>query len=118
MKQGGRRWRFAVGRKITFGAHQWWEVWNRGDHGEEEVLYYQFQPGIVYWLSEQQFSGYQNYRNPPMAKQRGNWSTDREWLYISWLDEKGLPYASEQWDLPLFDEHQTGIALDPHLGEY
>ena len=121
MKRGGSRWRFAVGSKVAAPrVNQWWKVWSRGDGGEEEVFYYQFQPPFVYWFNERQYLGRSDdaYKDPAMAEQRGKWATDSEWLYISWLDKNGLPYASEQWDLPLFDQHQTGIALDSHMQEY
>ena len=124
MKRGGSRWRFAIGRKTAPRTNQWWKVWSRGDYGQEEILYYQFQPAFVYWFTKEQYlrlvgSGLPPAQDPVVAKeQRGRWATDKEWLYINWMDEKGVPYANEQWDLPLFDEHQTGIVLDPHLQEY
>jgi len=119
MKRGGSRWRFAVGSKVAPSVNQWWKVWSRGDHGEQEVYHYQFQPPYVYWFSEKQYLGRQEdvaYKHPAMAEQRGKFSTDSEWLYIDWFDKNGVPIANERWDMPLFDYHQTGVALDPHLG--
>ena len=119
MKRGGSRWRFAVGSKVAPSVNQWWKVWSRGDHGEQEVYYYQFQPPYVYWFSERQYIGRVEgvaYKQPAMAEQRGKFSTDSEWLYIDWFGKNGVPIASERWDMPLFDYHQTGIALDPDLG--
>jgi hypothetical protein len=121
MRRGGSRWRFAVGRKVVPSKNQWWKVWSRGDQGKEEVYYYQFHPPSVYWFSEKQYLGRSENdpsRDPGMVGQGGRWATDKEWLSINWLDKNGVPYAGEQWDMPLFDEYQTGIALDPYLGEH
>jgi hypothetical protein len=120
MKRGASRWRFAVGRKVVPSKNQWWKVWSQ-EGGKVEVYYYQFHPPFVYWFSEQQYLGRSENdpsRDPAMAEQRGKWGTDNEWLYISWLDKNGLPYATEQWDLPLFNEYQTGIGLDTHFVEF
>jgi hypothetical protein len=102
---------------VVPSKNQWWKVWSQTNQGKEVIYYYQFQLPFVYWYSETQYDRRSQNGPPGDPGQRGRWETDKEWLYISWLDRNGVPYlTTEQWDMPLFDERQTGIQLSPGFG--
>jgi hypothetical protein len=97
IKKGDTRPHIAAGSELPSPAEHWgfWKVRVR----DYEFLYSFWEDGRVSW---------RELEGPPHQPEFGVWRVAGDALQIEW-PQSG---ESETWDLPLFDEFQTGLAFD------
>lgn len=99
IKRGATDVRLAAGDEVPSPAGIWVV------RTQNQQFVYRFEGHFVSWTSKDE--------PDPRPSQRGTWSLGSDQLTIRW------PYdESERWDLPLYDLHQTGVALDSFGGEF
>jgi hypothetical protein len=101
ISKGSKRARLAYASQVKITPNQVWKVFIGDD-----VYFYRFGNNTVSRFSERRYVANLFPMSPEKREptEEGKWWLDSDWLQFQWAG-----YELERWDLPLYDEYQTGI---------